>query len=488
MNDARPQAEETFRLIVEASPSAIVVANDDGKMTLVNSQTEKMFGYARSELIGEPVEKLMPEGLRSGHPHYRAEFLRSPVARPMGAGRDLCARRKDGSHFPVEIGLNPIRSERRLLVLATIVDITERRRAHDRFRLAIESAPSGMVMVDRSGKIVLVNSQTEKMFGYPREELIGRRVEMLVPERYRSRHPEFRGEFFAHPHARPMGAGRDLYGLRKDGSEFPVEIGLNPIETEEGLFALSAIVDITERKRAENELARQAQELARSNAELQEFAYVTSHDLQEPLRAVAGFMQLLQSRYQGKLDARADQYIQHAVDGARRMRNLIDDLLLYSRVGTRGKPFEPINCEAVLDDALANLAVAMRESAAAVTRDPLPVVLGDATQLTQVFQNLIGNAIKFRGEGRPMIHVGARRVASGQWELTLRDNGIGIDPQYFERIFRVFQRLHTRTEYPGTGVGLAICKKVIERHGGRIWVESAPGCGSTFHFTLPGAR
>lgn len=486
MNDAYPQTEETFRLIVEASPSAIVVTDHQGTITLVNAQTEGMFGYARMELIGESVEKLMPERLRARHPQYRAEFLRTPVARPMGAGRDLCARRKDGSEFPVEIGLNPIGTERGLLVLATIVDITERRRAQDRFRLAIESAPSGMVMVDRRGRIVLVNSQTEKMFAYQREDLIGREVEILVPERYRTRHPDFRGEFFAHPDARPMGAGRDLYGLRKDGSEFPVEIGLNPIETEEGLFALSAIVDITERKRAQDELARQARELARSNAELQEFAYVASHDLQEPLRAVAGFMQLFRQRYQGRIDARADEYIQHAVEGAKRMRSLIDDLLLYSRVGTRGKPFRPTDCEPVLDSALANLAVAMRESGAVVTRDPLPTVMADETQLTQVFQNLIGNAIKFRKEGAPVIHVGAARWPGGQWELTVRDNGIGIDPQYFERIFRVFQRLHTRAEYPGTGVGLAICKKVVERHGGHIWLESALAHGCTFHFTLPG--
>ncbi len=242
--------------------------------------------------------------------------------------------------------------------------------------------------------------------------------------------------------------------------------------------------DITERKRQEEEAKKSAEELARSNAELEQFAYVASHDLQEPLRAVASCVQLLKKRYEGKLDARADEFIAHAVDGTKRMQALISDLLDYSRIGTHTHPFEPANCAMVLDDALANLAVALHESGAVVEHDPLPTVLADASQLAQVFQNLIGNAIKFRGERRPEIRVIARREAGG-WLFGVSDNGIGIEPQYFERIFRVFQRLHTRGRYPGTGIGLAICKKIVERHGGRIWIESQPAQGATFYFTLP---
>ncbi len=246
-----------------------------------------------------------------------------------------------------------------------------------------------------------------------------------------------------------------------------------------GIVATLAL-DITERKRAEEELKR-------SNAELEQFAYVASHDLQEPLRAVAGMVQLLQQRYQGQLDERANLYIAHAVEGATRMQTLINDLLAFSRVDTRGRPFAPVNVAAALRPALANLAVAVRESRATITHDELPTVLADSGQLTQLFQNLIGNALKFRGDQPPAIHVGAERLADA-WRFSVRDNGIGIEPQYAERIFVVFQRLHTRRAYPGTGIGLAICKKIVERHGGRIWVESEPGRGATFLFTIPHRR
>jgi signal transduction histidine kinase len=233
--------------------------------------------------------------------------------------------------------------------------------------------------------------------------------------------------------------------------------------------------------------AREA-ELARSNAELERFAYVASHDLQEPLRQVASFVELLGRRYRGRLDADADDFIGYAVDGAHRLRRLIDDLLAYSRVGSRGGELVPTDLSAPLERALGDLALAIEDAAAVVTHDPLPRVAGDETQLAQLFQNLVGNAIKFRRpEVTPTVHVGARRVAD-TWELTVADNGIGIDPEYFERIFLVFQRLHGREEYPGTGIGLALCRRIVDRHGGRLWVTSEPGRGSTFHFTLPGAR
>jgi signal transduction histidine kinase len=235
------------------------------------------------------------------------------------------------------------------------------------------------------------------------------------------------------------------------------------------------------------ELAERAKDLERSNMELQQFAYVASHDLQEPLRTISSFTQLLAKRYQDKLDDKAREFIQYTVDGSKRMQTLINDLLAYSRVGTQGKLLKAVRSDEILDRVLKGLKLAIQESGAEITRDPLPAVLADEMQLSQLFQNLLGNAIKFRGKDPPRVHVSAERNGTG-WKIFVRDNGIGISPEQTDRIFVIFQRLHTRTQYPGTGIGLAICKKIAERHGGRIWVEPSPGGGSTFCFTIADAQ
>ena len=332
-------------------------------------------------------------------------------------------------------------------------------------------------MVDRRGIMVLVNRETERLFGYHRDELLGQSIEMLVPAQLRARHPDLRATFHANPQARPMGAGRDLFGRRKGGGEIPVEIGLTPVDTDEGTFVLATVVDIGPRKQAEEELRR-------SNEELERFAYVASHDLQEPLRTVASYVQLLSRRYRDRLDGDAMDFIDFAVGGVRRMQHLIEDLLAFSRVGTRGAPLVPTGLPAVLRATLDTLHAALEESGAEVTADEMPTVVADAGQVAQLLTNLIGNALKFRGAEPPRVHVGAERI-DRMWSISVRDNGIGIAPEYFDRIFVIFQRLHSREEYAGTGVGLAICKKIVERHGGRIWVESTLGQGARFTFTLP---
>jgi PAS domain S-box-containing protein len=362
--------------------------------------------------------------------------------------------------------------------------LNETRAAEAKWRAFLEAAPNAIVIINQEGRIEVVNAQAEKLFGYTRAELLGQPVEILVPERFRGDHLSHRAGYISDPRARPMGAGLDLYARRKDGSEFPVEISLNPVHMSEGMLVTSIISDITKRKQAEEELKQTAAELARSNTELEEFAYVASHDLQEPLRMVVSYLQLLKRRYHNKLDPNADEFIGFAVDGAFRMQTLINDLLSYSRVGTRGKPFAPTDCQEVLNRTLDNLRASITESVAVINSDALPVILADDVQLGQLFQNLIGNAIKFRAAEPPRVHISAKQEAN-DWVFAISDNGIGISAEYSERIFKVFQRLHGREEYPGTGIGLAICKKIVERHGGRIWVESKLGQGATFYFTIP---
>ncbi len=338
-----------------------------------------------------------------------------------------------------------------------------------------------IVMTDRYGMIKEANEKAVESYGYSRDELLQTNMADLQSrdtlEDYELQMKRLEGIM-------DKGLVFETVHRRKDGTTFPAEVSAREIKIEGTDFFQSIIRDISERKQAEAKLSQAVEELTRSNEELEKFAYVASHDLQEPLRMVSSFVQLLEKRYKGKLDQDADDFINFAVDGANRMQTLITDLLAYSRVGRRGKEFKQTSCEAVLDRALSNLQAVVEQSGAVVTRDPLPEVMGDSSQLTQLFQNLIGNAVKFCKDRTPSIHISAEQKKK-EWVFSIRDNGIGIAPEYFDRIFSIFQRLHGRQEYQGTGIGLAICRKVVERHGGRIWVESEPGSGSTFYFTIP---
>lgn len=371
-------------------------------------------------------------------------------------------------------------------ILAQEKIVVDRLQAERGFQQLWELASDALILIDQHGQIVLANGQIEHIFGYRREELLGHSIEMLIPDRFHSRHVEHRAEFFESPRARPMGTGLELLGRRKDGSEFPVDINLSPLKTSEGIYVKAAVRDVTDRKESQERLRRYAEELQRSNLELQQFASVASHDLQEPLRAISTFCEMLQHRYQGKFDANADQWMSFIVSGARRMQALVQDLLAYSRLESRGQPMVPVECGEIVQKAVVNLQSAIEESGASVTWGELPTIRGDASQLIQLFQNLIGNAIKFRGQEPPRVDIAATfQEKENIWLFAVRDNGIGIDPKFRERIFEIFKRLHTSDRYPGTGIGLAICRKVVQRHGGRIWVESEPGKGSVFYFTIP---
>ncbi|HKK44070.1 MAG TPA: ATP-binding protein, partial [Balneolaceae bacterium] len=360
-----------------------------------------------------------------------------------------------------------------------------------RMSALFEAATEGIIISDVDGKIVIVNKKTEELFGYSRQELVGKGIETLVPRRYESRHKKYRQQYYKNPEPRPMGQGRDLYGLTKSEEEFPVEVSLNYFETDEGKFIISNVIDISQRKEAEDqllkahrELKQKAIELKQSNEELEQFAYVASHDLQEPLRMVASYTQLLARRYKDKLDADANDFIAYAVDGAHRMQQLLNDLLQFSRVGTRAKPFKLVDLKKVVEDALQNIEKLIDENDAEILiGSEFPSLSVDKTQLTQLFQNLVHNAIKFRGKARPEVRINAEELET-HWQFSVADNGVGIPQKYQERIFVIFQRLHNRDKYEGSGIGLAICKKIVERHNGKIWMESTLGKGTTFYFTI----
>jgi PAS domain S-box-containing protein len=476
--------EAKFRTLLESTPDAVLIVDRLGLLQFANRRAEGLFGYTGNELAGMPFEALVPKRFRGRHGSYREVFFDSPRDREMGADQELWGLRKDGSEFSLEFSLSPLETAEGRVVLAAVRDVTERKKIEIRFRALLDFAPDAMVIVGSSGLIEIANRQTEKLFGYSRTELIGQSVDTLVPEHLRAAHGEHRGNFLAAPLQREMGAGLDLMALRRDGSLFPVEISLSPVEGPDGTSVTAAIRDITERKRAAGLLNGMLEELRRSNEALEQFAHIASHDLQEPLRMVASYTQLLARRYKGRLDQDADEFIAYAVDGTQRMKRLINDLLRYSRAGSGVPQLGEVRCEEILQQALGNLQAAIDDCQAIITHDPLPILTEAHSQLVQIFQNLIGNAIKYRRGCPPAIHICARRQP-GEWIFSVSDNGIGIDPQYFERIFVIFQRLHGQDEYEGTGIGLAICKRILQAQGGRIWVESNPGSGSTFHFTLP---
>lgn len=611
-------SEARFRGIFEATAGGALLSDAAGTIVLANEPLARISGYPVAELIGQPMEMLFPHRYRQAHREQRAGLLRVPAGEPAGAMREQRVLRKDGSECPVEIGLSAIVESERTLVLATIIDTTDRERAalalrdsEQRVRLATEASgvgiwqwdlrtnqvqwdaemfriygmdptPDGFVtyadwrdavlpedledqerilhdMVarcgqgrrefrilrrgerqcrfieavdvvrtgadgkatwiigtnrdvtearraeeadrtlasvvsssydaiiskDMSGIVTSWNAGAEALFGYSAEAMVGQPITRLFPPELIAEEREILGHIIDGKQI----VNRDTVRVRSDGTRVDVSVTISPIRDAHGqIIGASKIAhDITARREAELMAERRAEDLQRSNAELEQFAYIASHDLQEPLRMVASFVQLLATRYADRLDDRGREYIGFAVDGARRMQQMVQDLLAFARVGRRGElvtaAVDLNGCYAL---ACQHLEHAIAESQAVVEAAELPIVRGVELQLVQVLQNLIGNAIKYRGEERPRVRVDAVREGPF-WRLTVRDNGIGIEPQYFDRIFVIFQRLHQRENYSGTGIGLAICKRIIEAHGGRIWVESAPGQGSTFSFVLPAA-
>jgi PAS domain S-box-containing protein len=479
------ESEERYRMLLDGIQDyAIFMMDPLGRIVSWNAGAERIKGYKAEEIIGRSFSCFFPpDDIKRGRPQ---EVLRLTTASGRHEEQGMRVR-KDGSRFLASVNITALRDPAGNLrgFSEFSHDLSESKESGAKYRGLLEAAPDAMVVVSQNGEIVLLNLQAEKQFGYHRDELVGQKLKNIIPEGFAERLIADGLRSVEDALAQQIGTGIELIGRRKDGTEFPIEIMLSPLKSAEGILVTAAIRDITERKKSEEHLVKTVGELKRSNDELQQFAYVASHDLQEPLRMVASYTQLLAQRYKGRLDSDADEFIGYAVDGSNRMQGLIQDLLAYSRAGTNGKPLREISSENALNEGLANLRATIQESGAVVTHDPLPALTTDGTQLAQVFQNLVGNAIKYRSDKVPHVHVSAAKNGGHKWIFSVQDNGLGIDAQYFERIFILFQRLHGRDEFKGTGIGLAICKKTVERLGGRIWVESQPEKGATFYFSLP---
>ena len=495
----RRQTENKFHGLFESAPDAIILSDAWGQIVLVNAQTEKSFGYARQELIGQSIDMLVPERFRGQHQHHRASYTAAPQTRMMGIGLELFARRKDGSEFPVDISLSPVSTNDGVLVVSEIRDITWRKQAEQelrenetRFRAVADTANDAVITAGSQGNILYFNPAAERIFGYAAREVFGKPIALLMPGRFHCAHEEGFRRFLATGEARVVGKTVELTGKRKDDSEFPLELSLASWRAGDEVFFTGIVRDMTLRREAERQirelnehLEQRAVELETVNKELEAFSYSVSHDLRAPLRAVDGFSRLLEQEYRARLDMEGLRLLAVVRDNSRKMGALIDDLLTFSRLGR--KPVEGITFDMrslvkeVLSDTLAGMETGQPE----VEVKSLPNAWADRALLKQVWLNLLSNAVKYSGKStQPRITVGGR-IDGDECVYQIQDNGVGFDMRYYDKLFGVFQRLHGPEQFPGTGVGLAIVKRVVVKHGGRVWAESKPGKGASFFFSLP---
>jgi PAS domain S-box-containing protein len=490
------RSREQVRQIIDSARDAFVSIDGTGHITGWNRQAEQTFGWSFAEAIGRPlVDTIVPDRYRDSHLAALEQFASGDDS-SLRSRMELTALHRDGHEFPVELAISGARTRNGYSVNAFLNDITQRKEAEEKLRSTLaeirdlyQNAPCGYHSLDENGVVIRINDTELEWLGYSRDEVIGKmKFSDLITDEgrevFRVRFPRFKEE--------KKVADTEFEMVRKDGTKLPVLVSATAVTDDDGNFVMSRsmVFNLTERRRAERlaqlkaELELRAAELERSNAELAQFAHAASHDLAEPLRTVSSYVQLLASRYQGRLDSDADEFIGYTVEGVAQMQALIDGLLAYSTAGSAHYACEPVDCSDVVWRVLRALEVSISEASAEIAVEPLPVVMGDATHLAEVFQNLISNAIRFADIEAPRIRISAEREPRA-WCFSVADNGIGIEPQHRQRIFEMFRRLHSRRDYPGTGIGLTICKKIVERQDGGIWVEANPDGGSIFRFTLP---
>ncbi|MBV8549179.1 MAG: PAS domain S-box protein [Alphaproteobacteria bacterium] len=466
--------------------------NSRGEILSFNKAATQIFGYQPEEVMGLNVNMLMPEPYHSEHGAYIHNYLETGSRKVIGIGREVSGRRKSGEVFPMELGVNDMIVGEKRVFVGIIRDMTAQKNAENALRgeslrlLAImNAAPGGIMTVDITGTITSVNTSLLKIFDYEESELIGQKIEVLIPEQYLSKHQQDMSQYMLAGGARQMALGRDVVGKRKDGSVVPLEIGLSKTKLPDGkMQVIAAVQDCSLRKSLESQRERLIQKLAESNTKLERFAYIASHDMLEPIRMITNFSALIKSDYESLLDEEGKEYLDVVINSGGRLKDMVDDLLAYSRLESDNTQMRDFDGQELVSGLLGNLRRLIEERGVEITCDQFPTLYGNPVQLLRLLQNLVANGIKYQPENNvPRIHMGIQDQGD-VWQLSVTDNGMGIKPEYLEQVFEPFRRLHSWDQIQGVGLGLSICKKIAENHSGRIWATSTPGRGSVFAFTI----
>ena len=490
-----------LKAIIDTAIDGIITIDSRGIVETVNPAAARIFGYAPEEIIGRNVKMLMPEPDRSQHDQYIENYHRSGIGKIIGIGREVVGMKKDGTLFPFLLSISEVNLKDKQIFTGIVHDISELKRAEEALRESenkinsiIQGAVDGIITINTRGIIEMVNPSAAKQFGYEAEELLGKSINMLMPEPDSSLHDSYMHNYQVTGQKRIIGIGREVTGLRKDGTIFPFYLSISEVMLGDRKVYTGFVHDITRQKLTEERLRRYTAELERSNRELQDFAYVSSHDLQEPLRKIQAFGDRLLTKEYENLSEQGKDYVDRMLNAASRMQILINDLLGFSRVTAKSKPFVKVNLDEILSEVISDLEITIEKTKTQIIRSPLPVIEAEPTQMRQLFQNLLSNAIKFRKENEtPIINIYAKNLqrkahltatpGDEVTEIYVEDNGIGFDEKYLDRIFNIFQRLEGQ-KYEGSGIGLAVCRKIAIRHGGDITAQSQPGIGTRFIITL----